>query len=134
MHPEILSHRLRLSLIGRLLSLAVGAALSIAPASAEQVLYMFEQAGCAYCLQWDREVGAAYPLTDEGRAAPLVRVNIRDDLPQGVALAARPVFTPTFVLARDGQELGRIEGYPGEDFFWGLLGQMIATPAAAAGN
>ncbi|HEX9858850.1 MAG TPA: thioredoxin family protein [Paracoccaceae bacterium] len=121
-------------MIGRLLSLTLGAVLATTPALAEQVLYMFEQAGCAYCLQWDREVGDAYPLTDEGRAAPLVRINIRDDPPEGLKLAARPVFTPTFVLARDGQELGRIEGYPGEDFFWGLLGQMIATPAVASSN
>jgi hypothetical protein len=39
---------------------------------------------------------------------------------------ARPVvFTPTFVLVEDGQELARIEGYPGEDFFWGLLARML---------
>jgi hypothetical protein len=34
-------------------------------------------------------------------------------------------FTPTFVLMVDGVEASRIEGYPGEDFFWGLLGQML---------
>jgi len=37
------------------------------------------------------------------------------------------LFTPTFVLMQDGVEIGRIEGYPGEDFFWGLLNQMIET-------
>ena len=36
-----------------------------------------------------------------------------------------PVFTPTFVLVREGRELARIEGYPGEDFFWGLLAAML---------
>jgi hypothetical protein len=25
----------------------------------------------------------------------------------------------------DGTEAARLEGYPGEDFFWGLLTQMI---------
>jgi hypothetical protein len=34
-------------------------------------------------------------------------------------------FTPTFVLLVDGVERNRIEGYPGEDFFWGLLGRML---------
>jgi hypothetical protein len=39
---------------------------------------------------------------------------------------ARPIsFTPTFVLVEDGRELARIEGYPGEDFFWGLLGMLL---------
>jgi len=28
-------------------------------------------------------------------------------------------------LLEDGTEIGRIEGYPGEDFFWGLLTQMM---------
>ena len=34
-------------------------------------------------------------------------------------------FTPTFVLVRDGQEIDRIEGYPGQDFFWSLLAMML---------
>ena len=34
-------------------------------------------------------------------------------------------FTPTFVLVDDGREIGRIEGYPGEDFFWGLLERLL---------
>jgi hypothetical protein len=34
-------------------------------------------------------------------------------------------FTPTFVLVADGREVGRITGYPGEDFFWGLLQRLI---------
>jgi hypothetical protein len=34
-------------------------------------------------------------------------------------------FTPTFVLMVDGIEVSRIEGYPGEDFFWGLLERML---------
>ena len=37
----------------------------------------------------------------------------------------RVSFTPTFILVQDGVEVGRIEGYPGEDFFWGLLGKMF---------
>jgi thioredoxin-related protein len=40
---------------------------------------------------------------------------------------ARPVnFTPTFILMDDGQELGRIEGYPGENFFWAVLEKLLA--------
>ena len=29
------------------------------------------------------------------------------------------------MLLDDGREVGRIEGYPGEDFFWFLLGELI---------
>jgi hypothetical protein len=32
----------------------------------------------------------------------------------------------------EGQEAGRIEGYPGEDFFWGLLGRMLEEAGIGA--
>ena len=95
-------------------------------AVADTILLMAEEEGCVWCERWDREISAIYPKTDEGRAAPLLRHDIRAELPQGIALAGKLQFTPTFVLLRDGQEIGRIEGYPGEAFFWGLLGQMLA--------
>jgi len=100
------------------------------PALADLQLYMFERPGCPYCLQWEREVGPAYPNTAEGRAAPLVHLDIGDPLPPDLVVVSPPQFTPTFVLARDGLELSRIVGYPGEGFFWGLLGQMIADATA----
>jgi hypothetical protein len=99
-----------------------------APGLAAQVeLLMIEQAGCVYCTRWHAEVGPEYPITDEGRAAPLRTHQLRDDLPEGIKLARPAVFTPTFVLLKDGAEVDRIEGYPGEDFFWGLLDRMIAA-------
>jgi hypothetical protein len=49
--------------------------------------------------------------------------------PEGVTLASRPRFTPTFIVVQDGAEIGRIEGYPGEDFFWGLLGRILERGA-----
>jgi hypothetical protein len=116
------------------LSLIVGSSAS----RAELRLYMFEKVGCIYCKRWHEEVGDAYDKTDEGRLAPLVRVQLTDPLPDGLTVASPPVFTPTFVLASDGREVGRIEGYPGEDFFWGLLGVMLAatdeSKATAATN
>ncbi len=89
-------------------------------------LVMVEREGCIYCAAWDARVAPIYPKTPEGQAAPLVRVNIRDMHASGLDFAAPVVLTPTFVLMEDGRELDRIEGYPGEDFFWGLLGKMIA--------
>lgn len=95
---------------------------------ADVTLVMVEEDGCLYCEQWNEEVGIAYPLTPEGRAAPLRRVDIRA-LPEDVAFESRPVFTPTFVLFVEGAEVGRLEGYPGEDFFWPLLGRALDTHA-----
>ena len=37
-------------------------------------------------------------------------------------------FTPTFVLIDEEREIGRIEGYPGQEFFWGLLENLVRKP------
>ena len=87
---------------------------------------MFEQPGCIYCAAWNEEVAPEYPLTAEGKAAPLRRLQLRDPLPEGLTVVSPPVFTPTFVLVEDGMETGRIEGYVGEEFFWPLLAELIA--------
>ena len=98
----------------------------LSAAAADLRLLMVEQAGCVWCARWHAEVGDAYPQTDEGRAAPLLRVDLRAPMPQGIALQRPAVFTPTFILVEDGAEVGRIEGYPGEDFFWPLLGTLLS--------
>jgi len=88
-------------------------------------LVMVEEQGCFWCARWREEVGPEYPLTPEGITAPLRRVDIRQPIPDDLGFTSRAVYTPTFILVSDGQEIGRIEGYPGEDFFWGLLGRLI---------
>lgn len=90
-------------------------------------LFMVESPGCHYCLQWKEEIGPIYPKTAEGKFAPLQMIDIDDPLPAGVTFKRKAVYTPTFVLVQNGQEIGRIEGYPGEDFFWGLLEMMLET-------
>jgi hypothetical protein len=35
------------------------------------------------------------------------------------------IYTPTFIILSNGAEVARIEGYPGEDFFWPLLNQAL---------
>lgn len=94
-------------------------------ARAETILVMFEAEGCPYCEQWLAEIGPIYPKTDEGKTAPLMRVDIKDPIPEGFTLKSDPIYTPTFVLMVDGQEIDRLVGYPGEDFFWGLLDRML---------
>jgi hypothetical protein len=112
--------------------LAVAASALLAapgPARAEMILLMFEEPGCVWCRRWTEDVGGEYPITPEGQAAPLMRVQLHDPVPEGITLASPPRFTPTFVLVQDGAEIGRIEGYPGEDFFWGLLGRILERAA-----
>lgn len=94
-----------------------------APASAAE-LVMVEEAGCPWCARWNAEIGPAYPKTEEGRRAPLRRVDLHA-LPEDVAFSSPPRFTPTFVLVEEGREIGRIEGYPGDEFFWVFLARLL---------
>ncbi|SHG87830.1 thioredoxin family protein [Marivita hallyeonensis] len=94
-------------------------------AVAEPQLIMVDQPGCIYCERWEAEIGPAYPKTAEGQFAPLLRADLREGPPDGVSYARRVTFTPTFILIEDGTELARLDGYPGEDFFWPLLTRLL---------
>ncbi|WP_247646105.1 transcriptional regulator [Labrenzia sp. VG12] len=94
------------------------------PAMAAELI-MVEQPGCVWCERWDEEIGGAYPKTEEGRVAPLRRVDITDGWPEDLAGVARERLTPTFILVSDGVEIDRLRGYPGEHFFWPLLSAML---------
>jgi len=107
--------------VSRALLLWAGAWLALsAPATAcaagELRLLMFDAPGCEFCERFEQEVGGAYGLTEEGRLAPLARRALDDGVPGHLALAEPVLYTPTFVLLRDGREVGRITGYPGNEF------------------
>ena len=105
-------------------------ALTVSNARAAE-LVMFEQAGCAWCEAFDREIAPIYRKTEEGRRAPLRRVDIARKLPSDLAFLDVERLTPLFVLVDRGREIGRIRGYPGEDHFWGLLGVLMKKLDAA---
>ena len=88
-------------------------------------LLMFEQDACIWCDAWNRQIGPAYPNSCEGRAAPLHRVDIHNGNRRDYQVRAWPRHTPTFVLIENGKEVGRITGYPGEDFFWPMLDEIF---------
>ena len=87
---------------------------------------MFEQDGCVWCAKFNAEIAPGYANSEEGRIAPLRRVDIHGEIPQDLAGIPIEHFTPTFVLVEDGEELGRIRGYPGSEFFWFLVDELIA--------
>jgi thioredoxin-related protein len=89
-------------------------------------LIMFETSGCPWCVRWHAEVGPGYMNSIEGKRAPLRIHRVETASAAGVTLAAPVVISPTFVLADHGREVGRIVGYPGPDFFWGFIGQLMA--------
>jgi len=97
-------------------------------------LIMVKQLGCEWCEAWEEEVGVVYDKTTEARIAPLRRIDIHDSLPSDLKFITGLIFTPTFVLIDNGKEIGKIRGYAGEDFFWGLLAQLIDRLPASNGE
>ncbi|WP_278922532.1 hypothetical protein [Pseudophaeobacter profundi] len=146
--PLVLFRR-ALSLVPALLTVAIiGPVMAALPAAAaasdrpaqtdtpSRQLVMVEQRGCEWCKRWNAEIAPIYPKTREGRFAPLRREDLHA-LPDDLVLARRVTFTPTFLLIEDSHELARLEGYPGEDFFWPLIAELMRrhlgfTPEAEA--
>ena len=112
----------------------ISIALSASPTHAAE-LVMFERAGCAWCETFDREIAPIYGKTDEGLRAPLRHVDTARPAPPDLAFIDIERLTPVFVLVDRGREIGRIRGYPGEDFFWGLLSVLVKKlDASEAGD
>jgi thioredoxin-related protein len=129
----------RRALPALLASLALGGegrAGAFASASRGPELLMFERQGCAWCIRWEREIAPVYGLTDEGKQAPLRRINVDNGAPShaevGSVLKTQVLFTPTFVLVNKGREIGRITGYMNPEQFWGLLGTLVAAMREAS--
>lgn len=102
--------------------------LAAAPAvrAADREIVMFSTKGCVYCRLFDREVAPGYSLSAAARKAPLRRVDIDGSGTGGYSLKTDITVTPTFVLFRQGREVGRIPGYPGKQNFYRMLDYMFA--------
>ncbi|MBV1867730.1 MAG: hypothetical protein KUG69_07465 [Marinosulfonomonas sp.] len=89
-------------------------------------LVMIEEDGCVWCARWNQEIAPIYPKTAAGKFAPLRRFDKNGPFPDTLKFSGKFFYTPTFVVIENGAEIGRIEGYPGEDFFWGLLEKILS--------
>lgn len=103
--------------------LAAATALPSAEASAAELM-MYRREGCPYCAAWDREVGPGYNNSQFGKVAPVRMADIHGTQPP-VVLKSPIIYTPTFVLVDGGREVGRIEGYSSNDFFYGMIARLI---------
>jgi len=88
-------------------------------------LLMLERKGCSWCQRWHSEIGPVYPKTAEALVAPLRTVDIDEEWPADLSEIRRERLTPTFVLIENGEEIGRIRGYSGDEFFWFLVDEML---------
>ena len=86
-------------------------------------LIMIEEHGCPYCRAWVLDVGNYYHKTTEGKFAPLSRVDTTEAKSQ---FNLNINFTPTFVVLKNGKEVGRLIGYIDDSFFWPKLDNILA--------
>lgn len=121
-------------LFGKVVVGLSAALIGLPAVAAEYQLVMYEQNGCHYCERWLADIGPTYPKTAEGQIAPLRMVNIHDAHPADLVPVTYPVFTPTFVLMENGAEVGRIEGYAGEELFWWMMTTLIRDNVPDSGN
>lgn len=109
-----------LALISLVLAASAGSAVAKKPQ-----LIMFEQWGCEWCEVWMEEIGPVLPKTREGRCTTFSRLDIHESDSELLKKIKPVVFTPTFVVFEDGEEVGRVVGYAGEDFFWHQLSSHL---------
>lgn len=120
--------------IALVLLAAVFAASVQAGASRAAELVMFEKDGCVWCQRWHQEIGEGYPHSDEGKKAPLRVFKMTGPSAVESSLKAPVTHAPTFVLLANGREVGRIVGYPGADFFYGMLGELLQKSSRQSGE
>lgn len=89
-------------------------------------LVMLEQPGCPWCAKFNAEIAPIWPKTEEGKRVPLRRVDITRPWPADLSDIRKERLTPTFVLVENGREIGRLRGYPGDEFFWSSIDELIA--------
>ncbi len=86
---------------------------------------MIESDDCPYCRRFHAEIGIAYPKTEEGQRAPLKLLDISMPMPEQYKNIKPAFVTPTFILVDGSKEVDRLAGYPGDEHFWFLLGEML---------
>lgn len=112
----------------RFLALGIALTLSTLPgiAIAGTRLVMVTSDYCPFCQAWERDVGVVYDKSPYAPTLPLTRVDMGVAMPEGVALQTPIVGTPTFLVIRDGQEIGRQRGYDDAEMFWWWLSEYAA--------
>jgi hypothetical protein len=88
-------------------------------------LLVIEQEYCPFCERFNRDITPGYPNTAEGRLAPLKQLDLHQPWPAEYAEIKSATVTPTFILISDNKEVARLVGYPGSEYFWIELNDML---------
>ena len=109
-----------------LLAISFDSAGPVKAADSRGHLVMITSSHCPWCEAFEKDVGKGYNLTEEALIYPLRRHDFYKAMPDDLAYLTPATMTPTFIVVRDGLEVGRIIGYPGAELFWWRLSEFTA--------
>ena len=109
-----------------LLVISICGAGSVKAADSRGQLVMITSSHCPWCEAFEDDIGKGYDLTEEALIYPLRRHDFYDAMPDDLAHLTPATMTPTFIVIRDGAEVGRIIGYPGAELFWWRISEFTA--------
>ena len=99
------------------MSLIEFASISSSKSAVAAELIMINSPNCEWCDTWVNEVGVVYTHTGQMRNAPLQLIEIDGALTLALCMDQPVTFTPTFLMADDTREVGRITEPRGQSHF-----------------
>ena len=92
----------------------------------DTALVMVTSPSCPWCDAFEEEVGHIYGQTPESVQFPLHRIDYFTKFTASLSGIKSADVTPTFIVIRGYEEIGRIEGYPGDEMFWWRFSEYTA--------
>ena len=92
-----------------------------------KLLYFYSNT-CAYCKAWENEIANIYLKTEFEDQFELSFIDFFSEAyleKYGISKIVK--VTPTFIFVKDKTEVGRIEGYNGQELFWWQVDDVIAN-------
>ena len=92
-----------------------------------KLLYFYSDT-CAYCKAWENEIANIYLKTefeDEFQLSFIDFFSNVDLEKYGISKIVK--VTPSFIFVKDKTEVGRIEGYNGQELFWWQVDDIIKS-------
>lgn len=99
-----------------------------APHSGGLELIVVEAENCAYCYIFRRDVLPNYELSERGKVAPVLFVDVNDTATARLKLETVIDIVPTFVVTKNRVEVGRIRGYSGPENFYHAMNYLLTKP------
>ena len=92
-----------------------------------KLLYFYSNT-CAYCKAWENEIANIYLKTEFENEFKLSFIDFFSNVDLGKYGISKMVkVTPTFIFVKEKTEVGRIEGYNGQELFWWQVDDVIKS-------